>query len=103
MQYMTYLGLRTPVVILFTGPIVFQLFGIGSLFLSPFFDIISSTFEKLFLGFMLLTFFSLLREFVFFETLFQTDCAHNMPMFHSGTSQDGLETMTQIGASSSGL
>eukprot|EP00347_Sterkiella_histriomuscorum_P000340 403376244 len=44
-----------------------------------------------------------MREFVFFEALFQTDCAHTIPMFNSGTSQDGLETMTHLGGSVSGL
>lgn len=75
LNYMIYPGLRSPVVILFFGSILFQTCSIISLCVSPMYDIIASTIEKIYMAYMLYTFFNLMREFVFFETLFKTDCA----------------------------
>jgi len=70
---MSYPGLRIPVVILFLGSILFQCVSIVSISVLPIFDIGVSTLEKLYMGFMLWTFYTLMREFVFFESLFKTD------------------------------
>jgi hypothetical protein len=56
---------------------------IVSILVPPVYDIGASALEKLYMGFMFWTFFTLMREFVFFESLFKTDCAQNNPMFSS--------------------
>lgn len=86
LKYMQYRGLRVPITLLFLAPIIFHLLTISSLFVSPFYEMVVSTFEKLILGFVLLTYFYVMREFVFFETLFSPDGVQNNPSFLSGNS-----------------
>ncbi|CDW74744.1 UNKNOWN [Stylonychia lemnae] len=100
---MTYPGLRSPIAILFFGSILFQCISIVSITVPPIYDIGASTLEKIYMGFMFWTFFSLMREFVFFESLFQTDCAQNNPMFISQNSQDDLGLIDRQGSGFSAM
>ena len=88
LKYMSYPGLRSPIAILFFGSILFQCVSIVSISVPPIYDIGVSGIEKLYMGFMFWTFYTLMREFVFFESLFKTDFVQNNPMFNSTESKD---------------
>lgn len=95
-KYMEYKNIKIPVIFIFLSSLVFQSCNIASLFSNKEYFIITKLIEKIYLGCILLCFYFLIGEIVFFETLFNTGAGHNMPMFISSQDEASEQTSSYL-------